>query len=352
MIRRLLAFTAAAALPLSAGAFSPVLPTDNSAIFQGRPADFHMHVDRDFEGLKTTPWEGGAYGFKRSPERIAGKVVLTKFHEGIDIKPVRRDTAGAPLDDVRAIESGTVVHASSDSKDSNYGKYVVIEHAVEGAPVYSVYAHLAEAGTAAGRRVTKGEKIGRMGFTGAGIDRRRAHLHLEIALLWHDGFQGWHDTHFTLPNKHGIYNGMNLMGIDAAAFYVQQRKDPSLTLPQFISSLEPFFRVRIPASRNFQLPRRYPWLVRGESGKARSWLVSFTSAGVPVALEASPEKAGEPRLEWAKPSKIPYAKATRSLLEGAPGNPRLGDNGRKLLQLLAWDPTAPPLATPASPDRV
>lgn len=342
MIRPAMALAAAAILAPAAGAFTPALPTDNTALFDGRPADFYMHVDRDFEGRKTTPWDGGAYGFKRNPERFGGNVILTKFHEGIDIRPVRRDAAGEPLDDVRAIESGTVVHASNEARDSNYGKYIVMEHRVEGAPVYSVYAHLAEVYAAAGRRVEKGARIGRMGYTGAGIDRRRAHLHLEIALLWHDGFEGWHDTHFKLPNKHGIYNGMNLMGIDAAAFYVQQREDPSLTLPQFIKSLDPFFRVRIPASADFQLPRRYPWLVSGEPGNARSWLVSFSAAGIPVALEASPAAAEVPRLEWAKPSKIPYAKATRSLLDGSPGSPRLGDSGHKLLQLLSWNPATAP----------
>ncbi len=342
MIRLAMLLAAAATFAPAAGAFSPVLPTDNTALFGGHPEDFYMHVDRDFEGQKTAPWDGGTYGFQRNPERLGGKVVLTKFHEGIDIKPARRDAAGEPLDEVRAIESGTVVHASSDAKDSNYGKYIVVEHRVEGTPIYSIYAHLAAVDTGIGRHVDRGERIGRMGHTGAGIDRRRAHLHLEIALLWHDGFEAWHDANFKLPNKHGIYNGMNLMGIDAAAFYVQQRKDPSLTLPRFIKSLDPFFRVRIPASPDFQLPRRYPWLVRGEPGNARSWLVSFSAAGVPVALEASPETAEVPRLEWAKPSQIPLAKVTRSLLDGPPGSPRLGDSGHKLLQLLSWNPATAP----------
>ena len=130
-------------------AFSPVLPTDNDALFHGQLEDFYMFTDRDFEGRKSFPWEGGRYGFTRGPERIGGRVVLTRFHEGIDISPVRRDDAGEPLDDVRAIEAGRVVHVSNDPRDSNYGSYVVVAHSVEGAPVYSVYAHLAGAEVAA-----------------------------------------------------------------------------------------------------------------------------------------------------------------------------------------------------------
>lgn len=330
----------------SAVAFSPVLPTDNDNLFLGHPERFYMHVDRDFEGKKTTPWEGGTYGFTRGPERIGGKVVLTKFHEGIDISPVRRNTAGEPLDDVRAIEAGTVVHASNDARDSNYGKYVVIGHDVNGAPVYSLYAHLASVDVQPGQRLKQGERLGRLGHTGHGLDCRRAHLHLELAILWNDRYEDWHNTHFTLPNKHGLYNGMNLMGLDVAEFYLQQKHDPQLTLPGFIARQEVAFRVRIPASPGFQLPHRYPWLVRGDARHAHSWLVSFTNAGFPVAIEASDDPAESLRVEWARPSKIPCGKATRSLLEGPQGQPRLAANGQKLLQLITG--TLPP--PPSTPD--
>ncbi len=342
MIRRLIALAATALVPLPAGAFSPALPTDNDALLRGKPQDFHMYVDRDFEGKKTSPWEGGTYGFSRGPERLGSGVVLTAFHEGIDIAPLRRDRAGEPLDEVRAIESGRVVHTSAASRDSNYGKYVVVAHDVAGAPVYSIYAHLAAIDVSAGQAVAKGARLGRLGYTGAGIDRRRAHLHLEIAILWNDAYQGWHDAWFTEPNKHGIYNGLNLMGLDAGAFYLARQRDPSLTLPRFIAGLEPAFRVQIPDSPHFQLPRRYPWLVRDGVSGARSWLVSFTAAGFPVSIEPSPATLDAPRLVWAKPSKVPYAKVTRSLLAGPPGRPSLGSSSEKLLQLLNWDPAAAP----------
>lgn len=347
MRRAALLLTLAAALPQPAAAFSPVLPTDNSALFRDRPEEFYMFTDRDFEGRRTFPWQGGQYGFVRGPERIGGKVVLTKFHEGIDIRPVRRDADGEPLDDVRAIEEGKVVHVSNDEHDSNYGRYVVIEHRVEGTPVYSVYAHLAEADLAAGQRVARGGRLGRLGYTGAGIDKRRAHLHLEIALLWHDGFDSWHAANFPTPNKHGIFNGMNLIGLDVASLYQAQRRDPALTLPAFVARQEPAFRLRLPDSPDFQLPRRYPWLVRSGADGARSWSATFTAAGFPIALTASDQALDAVSVEWLGSTAKPAAKLSRSLVDGPHGRPTLGEAGRKLLDLLFWNPASAASGTPS-----
>jgi murein DD-endopeptidase MepM/ murein hydrolase activator NlpD len=327
-------------------AFSPVLPTDNDALFRGKPEQFYMYTDRDFEGVKSRPWQGGTYGFTRNQQRVGGKIVLTKFHEGIDVSPVRRDASGEPLDEIRAIESGRVVHTSNDAKDSNYGKLAIVEHDVDGSPVYSIYAHLATVEVRPGQTLTKGDRIGRLGYTGAGLNQRRAHLHLEIALLWHDQFETWHPRNFPSANKHGLYNGINLMGLDVADLYLRQKKNPSLTLPQFIRQKEPFFRVRIPDSPHFQLPRRYPWLVQGDPAGARSWLVSFTAPGFPVLIEPSSEPATSPRVEWVAPAKFPYSKMTRRLVDGSRSRPLLGESGKKLVDLLSWDPSSRPAQEP------
>ena len=105
-----------------------VLPTDNDALFSGGGAAFYQHIERNFKGVKSTPWEGGQYGFVRDPTDTAGGVVYTRFHEGIDIRPLHRDAHGEPLDEVHAIADGKVVHVNSVPGYSNYGKYIVIEH--------------------------------------------------------------------------------------------------------------------------------------------------------------------------------------------------------------------------------
>src|SRR5437667_589633 len=105
-----------------------VLPTDNDALFSGGGRAFYQYIDRDFKGVHSTPWEGGQYGFVRDPVETSAGIVYTRFHEGIDIRPLRRDANDEPLDEVRAIADGKVVHVNPVPGYSNYGKYVVIEH--------------------------------------------------------------------------------------------------------------------------------------------------------------------------------------------------------------------------------
>ncbi len=114
-----------------------VLPTDNDALFSGDGPAFYQYIERDFNGVKSTPWEGGQYGFVRDPKSTAGGVVYTRFHEGIDIRSVHRDANGEPLDEVHAIADGEVVHVNPVAGYSNYGKYIVIEHRWDGSNYYS-----------------------------------------------------------------------------------------------------------------------------------------------------------------------------------------------------------------------
>src|SRR5437763_16666049 len=105
-----------------------VLPTDNDALFFGNGPTFYQYVERDYKGVKSTPWEGGQYGFVRDPAETSAGIVYTRFHEGIDIRPLQCDERGEPLDPVRAIAAGVVVHTNAVPGFSNYGKYVVVEH--------------------------------------------------------------------------------------------------------------------------------------------------------------------------------------------------------------------------------
>src|SRR5437879_2655765 len=114
------------------------LPTDNDALFRGGGPDFFQYIDRDFHGEKSTPWEGGRYGFVRNPVPTAQGLVYTRFHEGIDIRCLHRDARGEPLDGVRAIADGKVVHTNQVPGYSNYGRYIVIEHGWDGSPYSSI----------------------------------------------------------------------------------------------------------------------------------------------------------------------------------------------------------------------
>ena len=52
------------------------LPTENTAVFEDAPERFYMHIDRVFEGCAEKAFEGGRYGFTRTPRRIGGAVVI------------------------------------------------------------------------------------------------------------------------------------------------------------------------------------------------------------------------------------------------------------------------------------
>src|SRR5207247_9442550 len=118
-----------------------VLPTDNYALFSGDGPAFYQYVERNYKGAKSTPWEGGQYGFVRDPTDTAGGIVYTRFHEGVDIRPLHRDPRSEPLDEVRAIADGKVVHTNLVPGYSNYGKYVVIAHQRGGSTYYILYWH-------------------------------------------------------------------------------------------------------------------------------------------------------------------------------------------------------------------
>ena len=343
---RSFALLASAALPLlvpKAQAVSEplnlALPTDNDAIFRNDGPEFYQYVIREFEGTRTKPWQGGQYGFVRNPVRSGSGLVYTRFHEGVDIRPLRRDARGEALDEVRAIADGTVVHVSLVPGYSNYGNYIVVEHRWDGLAYYSLYGHLASATVQRGARVARGEQIGVMGHTGDGLDRERAHLHLELNLMLSRNFEDWHRTYFkSEPNRHGLYNGLNLTGLDIARLYTALRRRPGLSIPEFLADEETFYKVTLPPSANFDLPKRYPWLLRGgqpESGAPQSWEVSFNRGGVPLKVEPAANAVTEATVSYIKKGGD-YAGATRGVIGGSGASPRLTESGRRLMRLLTF----------------
>ena len=314
-----------------------VLPTDNDALFSGDGPAFYQYIERDYNGVKSTPWEGGQYGFVRDPKSTAGGVVYTRFHEGIDIRSVHRDANGEPLDQVRAIADGQVVHASLVPGYSNYGKYIVIEHRWGDSNYYSLYAHLSSISVQPGETVRRGQPIAVMGYTGTGINRERAHLHLELCLMFSREFEAWYNTFFRSdPNRHGLYNGMNLAGIDVARFYLALRKNPALTIPEFLAGEETFYKVTLPKARHFDLSTLYPWMLAAGKRSGSSWEVSFAASGVPLRIEPSDKRVTQPELSYVKSSTTDDSYLTRDVVSGRGASAHLSGYGAQLMRLLIW----------------
>jgi len=312
------------------------LPTDNEALFRGGGPEFYQYIERDFHGEKSTPWEGGRYGFVRNPVQTGQGLIYTRFHEGIDIRCLHRDARGEPLDDVRAIANGKVVHTNEVTGYSNYGRYIVIEHDWDGSPYFSLYGHLSEIVVKVGLRVNRGQRIARMGYTGEGLNQARAHLHLELNLMLSRNFESWHDRFLRDPNHNGIYNGINLAGIDIAHFFLEHEKRPDLTVPQFLAEEETFYKVALPDSPHFDLRKFYPWMVKIDSASAKSWEVSFARSGVPLQIEGRSEPIAQPTLTYVKKTPIDCGYLTRGELAGIGEHTHLTENGLRLMQLLTW----------------
>jgi len=213
-----------------------------------------------------------------------------------------------------------------------------VEHRWDGSSYYSLYAHLSSIAVKPGKEIGRGEVLGVMGHTGEGLNQERAHLHLELNLMLSRQFQAWYDHSFKNdPNHHGIYNGINLAGIDVARFYLELRKRPALTIPEFLSGEEVCYKVIVPRSKYFDLAKSYPWMIRGVSDeKAEAWKVSFNRAGVPLKIEPAHKGVLEPELSYTQPSRTDYSYLTRGIIGGSGEHAHLTDTGKRLMQLLTY----------------
>ena len=327
---------------------SIVLPTENDALFQGDGPEFYMRTYRQPKPNVKPGWTAGQYGFVRNVRHTSQGVIYSRFHEGIDIRPLRRNARGEPLDEIMTIADGEVVYVNEGANRSNYGRYIVIEHWWDDSPYYSLYAHLKSIGVSIGDQVNQGEIIGVMGYTGRGINRDRAHLHLEINLMLSEAFNVWYEDHLkrAAPNYHEIYNGLNLVGMDIASLYLALRENPNLTIPEFLKQEPAFFEVTVPLGPTLpDILWRYPWLCEDlkdwmpEYGPpiemGSSWRITFAASGIPIKFEPSDEVVDAPKLNVIQRSSIAYQYLTNGLVNGRGNNFSLSDSGRRRIDLIS-----------------
>jgi hypothetical protein len=268
-------------------------PTPNRAWEEGRPIQFLL------QDAGSGDPESGAFGGVRSAGR--------QFHEGIDIKAKSRDRRGEAADNVFAAMDGVVRHVNRVAGDSNYGRYIVVEHPDQTPSVYTLYAHLAQIqpGIAVGARVARGDILGRMGHSSNGnIPRDRAHLHFEIGLMVTRDFQSWYRSRkFGSPNEQGLWNGMNLMGIDPLDFLGKWRAHQVDTFQEYFAQVPVAVRLRMATRRVPDFVLRYPSLMTKPLPAAVSgWEISFDWTGLPIrwtplsATEAIGLREGQPQV--------------------------------------------------------
>lgn len=99
-------------------------------------------------------------------------------HDGVEFY----SEFGSP---VQAVMEGTVLFAGNDEQQqwgrftNYYGNLVIIEHKLSNGSqdLFTLYAHLSKIEVETGERITQGQKIGEVGFSGGAIG---SHLHFEV----------------------------------------------------------------------------------------------------------------------------------------------------------------------------
>lgn len=248
-------------------------PTPNKAFQEDQPMSAYI------QPTASGRVESGLFGCYRNGGN--------RFHEGIDIKPVKRNRKQEPQDVIYAILPGKVVYINKVGGNSAYGRYIVIEHQHMELPLTSLYAHLSQVdpGIEVGRQVRGGQVIGVMGHSASSpIPVSRSHLHLEIGVRLSDYFDTWYRKQkFSTPNKHGLWNGMNLLGIDPLDFFRKANTSEWKGEVHYIQSLPTAFIFKVTTTMIPDFIRRYPQLLDADSlpKKVYGWKIECTWFGFP-----------------------------------------------------------------------
>jgi len=307
-------------------------PTANHALYEpGQELKFFAPTAPD------KPWTSGSFGCVRSDG--------WQMHEGLDILHQHTDRRGEPTDPVMATADGTVVYVSTRAALSNYGKYVVIRHIIEGLEIYSLYAHLSaiQPGIAAGQAVKAGQVIATMGRTSNTSERiiqARAHVHFELNVFVNENFSGWYKKNFPgQRNDHGIWNGYNLNGLDPREILLGERGG-KFSILNFVRGQTELCRVLVRAA-NFPYLKRYASLVlknpSAEKEGVAGYEVALNYNGVAFALlpRAASEIKGAAKFQLLSVNeKEESAHPCRKLVVQRGGRWQLTEQGQRELELL------------------
>jgi peptidoglycan LD-endopeptidase LytH len=310
------------------------LPTANHALFERGGGE------KFFVGTTGKPWESGCFGCVRTDG--------WQMHEGLDIKCLQRDKHGEPTDPVMSTADGTVAYFSKNPGLSNYGRYVVLKHVIDGIEVYSLYAHLSAIrdGLKVGQPVKTGEQIATMGRTSntrERITKERAHVHFELNLLYSDNYSAWHKKRLVGErNDHGEFNGQNLVGMDPKLVLEAERaQGAKFNFAQWIQNRTELFRVMV-RKADFPFVRHYRSLVverNIDKKNIAGYEVAFNFNGLPFQLipHTSAEMKSGAKYQLLAVNASEYAKnPCRKLVRQRGSRWELTNKGSALLDLLVF----------------
>ena len=309
-----------------------ILPTPNRALI----ADGALS-EKYLVGTTGKPWQSGGYGCVRSEG--------FKMHEGLDIRCTQRDKRGEPIDPVVASATGMVAYINNKPGLSNYGRYIVIRHNIEGLEICTLYAHLSEIqdGLAIGQSVKQGQRIATMGRstnTREGISKDRAHLHFEFDFVLNDRYAEWHKQYLVgQRNDHGDWNGFNLAALDPAPILLgAAREGTNFSLLKHVQSRKEVCRVLV-RDTNFSFLRHYPALIkqRPEIKPIRSYEIAVDFNGAPIEIIpwGEPKSAAKVQLLKVNAAELAEHRCCH-LIVTRKGRRELGNAGQQRISLLTY----------------
>ena len=259
----------------------PRWPTDNRAFFDGKKLDHFIQPTQNGRLVS------GLWGCTRNQ----GK----KFHAGVDMKSLHRDRRYVPQDCIFAALPGKVAYINTNSKNSVYGNYVVLEHFEPNLRFYTLYAHLAsiEPTLKIGQSVEQNTFLGVMGCTGNVPGLYYAHVHFEVGLSvgTEQTFAHWYNMQKEKPkepNVHGKWNLSNLVSFDPLEFF---RAKSNFT--HFLKAQPIAFTLSVTTDRIPDFMSANTALGSLPSGKFYGWKIAFTWFGAVVHFEPLPQPQKE-----------------------------------------------------------
>jgi len=291
----------------------------------------------------TTPdrsWTSGSFGCVRNDG--------WRMHEGLDIRSLQHDKRGEPTDPVLATADGVVWYINNKPGLSNYGRYLVIAHQIDGLEIYSLYAHLGtiQPGVIPGKKVKAGETIAIMGRTSSAetILKERAHVHFELNLFVNDRFAAWFKKNSPGErNDHGSANGQNLDGLDPREILVAEHNPvKKFNLLNYLRSQTELCRVLVRAT-DFPYLKRYAPLVLknpvAEKAGVAGYEIALNYNGVAFALmpRAASEIKGTAKFQLLSVNEAEQkANPCRKLVVQRGSRWQLTDKGQRELEMLVY----------------
>ncbi len=259
---------------LAKGANPIAWPTPNTAFLEGKPMEAYI------QPTASGKVASGLFGCFRNGGH--------RFHAGVDLKALQKNKKGEPLDPIFAVLSGRVAYYNPVGGDSSYGRYIILEHLQEDITLCSLYAHLSsiEPYIQVGHSIKPGERIGTMGRSATKpIPKTRAHLHFGLGLRLSDRFEYWYTRQkFGTPNKHGLWNGMNMVFLDPLDYYRARLSRTFQGTSAYIKTLPTILTIQIKTSQVPSFIQRYPNLTLVGSLPRKpiiGWQIEFSTGGIP-----------------------------------------------------------------------